>query len=54
VIDIAEQNFLEREFLEHIESIWTFPTIMIDGERLEGNITRKQIKRSYQKHMLYN
>lgn len=44
VIDVTKQSLLERKSLEDDELIRIYPTIMIDGKRFKGTISRKQIE----------
>lgn len=45
VVDVTKENVLHRTIQEEFERIRTFPTLMLSsGEKIEGNMTRKQIE----------
>jgi len=50
IVDVTKENVLHRAIQGEIEKIRTFPTLIVSSaERIEGNITEKQIKRLFRK-----
>jgi glutaredoxin len=45
VVDVTKESIIHRVLQEEIKGIKTFPTLIIDsGEKIEGNISKEQIK----------
>ena len=45
VVDVTKENILHRVLQEEVKKIKTFPMLVTDsGEKIEGNISKEQIK----------
>jgi len=45
VVDVTKENILHRVLQEEVKRIKTFPTLITgSGEKIEGNISKEQIK----------
>lgn len=45
IVDVMEENPLQRVIQEKIKSVKVFPTLITDsGDRIEGNISREQVR----------